>query len=39
LEVKTLIIWTSKVWSFGRQKFGHFEDKSLIIWTSKVTSF
>ena len=31
LDVKTLVIWTSKVWSFGL--------KSLVIWTSKVWSF
>ena len=34
-----LIIWASKVWSFGHQKFGHLDVKSLVIWTSKVRSF
>ncbi len=35
----SLVIWTSKLWSFGRQKFGHLEVKRLVIWMSKVTSF
>jgi len=35
----SMVIWTSKVWSFGRQKFGHLDVKSLLIWMFKVTLF
>ena len=39
MDVKTLVIWTSKVWSFGRQKFGHLDVQSDVISTSKVWSW
>ena len=32
----SLVIWTSKVWSFGSQKFGHLEVQSDVISTSKI---
>ena len=38
VDVKTLVIWTSKVWSFGSQKFGHLDVQSDIILTSKIRS-
>ena len=39
MRMNSLVIWTSKVWSFQHQKFGHLDVKSLVISTSKVTSF
>ena len=31
-----LIIWTPKLWSFGRKKFGHLDVQSDVISTSKL---